>query len=361
VNAAVTPLPVSTSFERSALAKHQAIRAVGIICTLIILMLLGVAVGSVRLPIGKIIDVLVNRTGGDDVVRTIVWSVRLPRTITAMAAGGALSVAGLLMQTLFRNPLADASVLGVTSGAALGVAIVVLGSASSITVIGRYQGLAAVNVTIAAAIGSSAILAAILAIATRVDSPVTVLIAGLMVATLVGSIVSLLAYFSSLEAARSFGAWSLGSFRGTSWEEVSLLAFAVGLGLGISSLSSKQLDALLLGERDAASLGTNLRWARIQLIGAAAIMTGATTAFCGPIGFLGIAAPQLARSLMGTSRHRLLIPITALVGANIALACELIAQWPGDERVLPINAVTAAFGAPVVLWVLIRRRSPSGR
>ncbi len=344
-------LPRFTRFTRFT----QWLLALGVLAFLAVV---AVAIGSVRLPVRDVFDVVWHRNGGEDIVRTIVWSIRLPRTITAIAAGAGLSVAGLLMQTLFRNPLADASVLGVTSGAALGVAIVVLGSASSIELIGRYQGFAALNVTVAAAIGSSVVLVAILAIAHRVESPVTVLVAGLMVATLVGSIVSLLAYFASLEAARSFGAWSLGSFRGTSWHEVTLLVAAVTLGLFIAVLSTKQLDALLLGERDAAALGTNLRFARAQLIGAAAIVTGATTAFCGPIAFLGIAAPQLARSLMGTSRHRVLLPATALVGSILALACELIAQWPGDDRVLPINAVTAAFGAPVVLWVLIRRRAP---
>ena len=258
------------------------------------------------------------------------------------------------MQTLFRNPLADSAVLGVSAGASLGVAVVVLGSTSSLVAVGRYSGSTTVGVTVAAAIGSAITLSIVLAISHRVRSQMIVLVAGLMVATIVGAIVSVLAYFSSLEAARSFGAWSLGSFRGTSWDEVVMLGIATSLGTVAAIALAKSLDGLLLGERYAASLGLNLRVTRVVVIVAAALCTGATTAFCGPIGFLGIAVPHLARGVVKSGRHRPLLIATVFLGASLALGCEIIAQWPGDDRVLPINAITALVGAPVVLSVLLR-------
>ena len=227
-----------------------------------VLFLASIALGSVWLPPHRIISVLLHTNGGDETARTIVWSVRLPRTFTAIVAGAALSVAGLLMQTLFRNPLADSSILGVSAGASLGVAIVVLGTSSSIAVIGRYSGATAIHVTVASAIGSSVVLALVLAITQRVESQVTVLVAGLMVATIVGAGVSLLLYFSSLDAARNFATWSLGSFRGTTWDEVVLLTIATALGLVIAVALAKNLDGLLLGDRYAVSLGMNLRVVR---------------------------------------------------------------------------------------------------
>ncbi len=326
---------------------------------LALLVVASIAFGSVWISPSRVLSVLFSSEGGDATARTIVWSVRLPRTATAILAGAALSVSGLLLQTLFRNPLADSSILGVSAGASLGVAVVVLGSSSSIAVIGRYSGASAIHVTLASAIGSSVVLLFVLAIAQRVDSPVTVLVAGLMVATIVGALVSVLVYFSSLDAARSFVTWSLGSFRGTSWSEVTMLTIATGIGLFVALMLSKQLDGLLLGDRYAVSLGMNLKFVRALVILSAALCTGATTAFCGPIGFLGIAVPHLARGVVRHGRHRVLIVATALLGASLALFCEIVAQWPGDDRVLPINAITALLGAPVVLIVLLRNRRMS--
>jgi iron complex transport system permease protein len=237
---------------------------------------------------------------------------------------------------------------------------VVLGASSTLATVGRYTGATALGVTVAAALGSTLTLLLVLAIAHRVSSPVVVLIAGLMVATAVGAIVSVLTYFSSLEAARNFGAWAQGSFRGTTWDEVVWLAAAIALGLLLAFALSKSLDGLLLGDRYAASLGLNVRAVRIAVIAASALCTGATTAFCGPIGFLGIAVPHLARAAVRTGRHRTLLAATTLIGAAIAIVCEILAQWPGDDRVLPINAVTALFGAPIVLFVLLRSRRVMG-
>jgi iron complex transport system permease protein len=320
------------------------------------LVVASIAFGSVWISPSRVLAVLLHTDGGDATARTIVWSVRLPRTATAICAGAALSVSGLLMQTLFRNPLADSSILGVSAGASLGVALVVLGSSSSIVAIGRFSGSSALQVTVASALGSSLVLAFVLAIAQRVESPVTVLIAGLMVATIVGAFVSLLVYFASLDAARNFVTWSLGSFRGTSWDEVTMLSLATAVGLTIAMFLARQLDCLLLGDRYAVSLGVNLHLVRTLTIVSAALCTGATTAFCGPIGFLGIAVPHLARGLVRHGRHRVLVTATALLGAALALLCEIVAQWPGDDRVLPINAITALLGAPVVLVVLLRGR-----
>lgn len=329
------------------------------VAVLACLVVASIAFGSVWISPSRVLAVLFSSDGGDATARTIVWSVRLPRTATAILAGAALSVSGLLLQTLFRNPLADSSILGVSAGASLGVAFVVLGSSSSIAVIGRYSGASAIHVTLASAIGSSIVLLFVLAIAQRVESPVTVLVAGLMVATIVGAVVSVLVYFSSLDAARSFVTWSLGSFRGTSWSEVTMLSIATGIGLFVALLLSKQLDGMLLGDRYAVSLGMNLKLVRALVIVSAALCTGATTAFCGPIGFLGIAVPHLARGVVRHGRHHVLIVATALLGASLALFCEVVAQWPGDDRVLPINAITALLGAPVVLVVLLRNRRMS--
>lgn len=333
---------------------------IGLLVGLTGLMIASIALGSVWIAPRRVLEVLLHRTGGDGTVRTIVWSVRLPRTVTAVTAGAALSASGLVMQTLFRNPLADSAVLGVSAGASLGVAFVVLGSSSSLVAVGRYAGATAFSVTAAAAIGSALTLSVVLFISHRVDSPMIVLVAGVMVATIVGAIVSVLTYFSSLDAARSFGTWALGSFRGTSWTEVTMLFAATTVGLSAAFAMTKSLDAMLLGDRYATSLGLNLRLVRLCSIAAAALCTGATTAFCGPIGFLGIAVPHLARGLVKTGRHRTLLTATVLIGATMALGCELIAQWPGDDRVLPINAITALIGAPVVLSVLLRtRRTPN--
>jgi iron complex transport system permease protein len=283
--------------------------------------------------------------------------VRLPRACTALCAGSALGCAGLVLQTLFRNPLADPTVLGVSSGAGLGVAFAVLGgSAVGIPLVGRDGPFARLGIVAAAMLGAAAVLVLVLAVARRVGHRSTVLIVGLMTGFALSSVVSVLVSLSTNEQLRSFVVWGQGSFRGTSWGDVAVLATSVLIcAVGLVWLA-KPLDALLLGDHAAASLGVDVRRVRVGVVAVAAVLTATVTAFCGPIAFLGIAVPHLTRGMMRQARHRVVLPATALCGAFVALVCEIVAQLPGSERVLPLNAITALLGAPVVVWVLIRRR-----
>ena len=316
-----------------------------------------VASGSVTIPLPDVVRALAGSHGIPDVTRIIVREVRLPRAITAALAGAGLGVAGLQMQTLFRNPLADPFVLGVSSGASLGVAAVVLSvGAGTSTLIARLGFLGDLSITVAAAVGAAGTMVVVLVVSRRVRTDATVLIVGLMVGYVVTAVVSMLVYVADDEAIRNYIAWTLGSFRGTTWDELRILAPVVAAGVGVAAVTTKQLDALLLGDRYAATMGVSVRRARSTAVVAASVLAGAVTAFCGPIGFLGIAAAHIARSVLGTSSHRLLVPATVLVGALTALAAEAVAQLPGRDQVLPINVVTALLGAPIVIVILLRAR-----
>lgn len=318
---------------------------------------LAIATGSVTIPVLRVVRILLGDHSGEPALTTIVWSVRLPRAVTAAAAGAALGTAGLEMQTLFRNPLADPFIIGVSSGAGLGVAIVVLGAgAGSASLTDALGPLADVGLVVAAALGAAAVLFAVLLVARHVASRVTILVVGLMVGYVASAVVQILLSAASEGAIRSYTQWGLGSFRGTTWEELRIMVPVVICALIIVRLAAKQLDALLLGERYAESLGVHVKSARMVIIGSAAVLAGVVTAFCGPIGFLGIAVPHLARTLLGESSHRILLPGVILVGATVALLAEVVAQLPGSDRTLPVNAVTALIGAPVVVWVLVRGR-----
>jgi iron complex transport system permease protein len=323
---------------------------------------LTLALGSVAIPLEEVVGIL---TGGDPTRASwtaIVWQVRLPRAVTALLAGAALGVGGLQMQTLFRNPLADPFILGISAGASLGVALVVLvvGSAGTTLVGGLGIG-GSLGVAGAAAIGAGAVTVLVLAISRRVVSPATVLIIGLMVGYATTAIVSVLIYsgFGRLERIRAFIAWGFGSFSGTTWSELRVLAPVVVIGLVMAALLTKQLNALLLGDRYAASMGVSVRRARVGIVVGASLLAGVVTAFCGPIAFIGVAVPHLARGLLRTSDHRLLVPATVLCGALVALAAGLLAQLPGQDATLPLNAVTALIGAPVVVAILLRLRRAS--
>ena len=319
--------------------------------------LAAIAFGSVSIPLSQVIRALLGRSVRESSWTTIVWSVRLPRACTAVCAGAALASAGLVLQTFFRNPLADPTVLGVSAGAGLGVALAVLGSsAAGFQLLGHDGPFARLGIVAASFVGAAAVLAVILVVARRVGHRSTVLIVGLMVGFALSSIVSVLVSVSTNEQLRSFVVWGQGSFRGTSWPDVAVLAGAVCLGAAVLVVLAKPLDAVLLGDRTATSLGVDLRRLRLAVIGVTAVLTATVTAFCGPIAFLGIAVPHLTRGLLRQARHRVLLPATALCGAAMALICEIVAQLPGSDRVLPLNAITALLGAPVVVWVLLRRR-----
>ncbi len=331
---------------------------IGLGIGLVVFFLFSLALGSVRIPLGNVMSILL----GDETVRSswreIVFNIRLPKALTAALAGAALAVSGLQMQTLFRNPLAGPFVLGISAGAGLGVAIVVLtvgaGAAVLVTGLGFFGsfGLAA-----AASAGSGLALAVILIVARWVDNSMTLLIIGLMFGYAAGALVSVLVYFSASEAVQSYLIWTFGSFGGVTWTQLQVLAVISFAGLSISILYSKPLNALLLGEHYAASMGLSVRRARFWILSSASLLAGSTTAFCGPIAFLGVAVPHLTRSLLNTSDHRLLLPAVSLAGAILALLSDLFARIPGSSLTLPLNAVTALIGAPAVTWIILRRRN----
>ncbi len=324
---------------------------------LVVVFVLGIAVGSVPVPVSDVVKVL---TGAEPhgVYHAIVQDIRLPRSITGVLVGAALGVAGLQMQTLFRNPLADPFVLGVSSGASLGVGLVVLAGASSeATFLGGLGGLGQLGIAGAGTAGAALVMVAVLFAARRVRSTVTILVVGLMVSYLVSSMVTVLIASADGPRVQQFLAWEAGSFRSVTWQQLHVLVPVLVVGLVAASLGVKQLNALLLGERYAATMGVDVRRTRVVVIGTAAALAGVATAFCGPIGFLGIAIPHLARAGLRTSDHRLLLPATMLLGGTIALAADIIAQLPGADFVLPLNAVTALLGAPIVIWVVLQSRN----
>lgn len=287
----------------------------------------------------------------------IVFKSRLPQTLTAVFAGSGLAICGLIMQTLFRNPLAGPSVLGITSGASLGVASVILVSGSLGLVFTDFAlDRSPIVLAVAGVIGAMAVLFIILAVSRVIKDHSTLLIVGLMLGYATSAVVSILTYYSEAEAIRSFVFWGLGSFSSTSLSHLPYLAVPVLLCVLASVLLIKPLNAMLLGEEMAQSLGINVKKSRQRMILVTGVTAGVITAFCGPVAFLGLAVPHLARMVFKTSEHRILISATVLAGIGVALACDLIARMPGLDTVLPLNVVTSLFGAPVVVWIIVQRR-----
>jgi iron complex transport system permease protein len=325
---------------------------------LLVAFVAAIGFGSTSIPAEAIIAALTGQASAGTPDFEIITAIRLPRAITACLAGAALSVAGLQMQTLMRNPLADPFVLGITAGASLGVALVVLASGSAIGAflaggMGLGGGFA---IVFAATLGGLLVLAPTLAIAARLQNPSTVLIFGLMTGYAVSAFVTLLVAGARPDQLARWISWGFGSFSAVTPAQLQILTPVVALGLAAACLSTKQLNALLLGENYARSMGLNTRLMRLVTMTAASLLAGAITAFCGPIGFLGIAVPHIARSILKTSDHRVLVPATILLGALLALLAQLISLLPGQLGVLPLNAVTALIGAPVVAFVILRSR-----
>lgn len=313
--------------------------------------------GEAALPLGKTMAALFGQIPSTDVLSRIVWDYRLPRALTAVLVGASLAVAGLQMQTLFRNPLAGPFELGISSGASLGVALLVLGGAGSAAWSSSFSGLGYWGVVGAAILGSGAVMAAIVILAIKVNAGVNLLIIGLMVGSMTGAVVAILQYFTAPELLQSFLLWTFGSVGGLGWTKLLVMGPVVLLGLLLSFLWSKNLDALLMGESHARSLGVSVPAARLQVVLTTSLLAGTVTAFCGPIAFVGMAVPHLARPMVGAATHRLLLPGCLLCGAVLMLACDLATHWPGSATTLPLNAVTSLFGAPVVIWVVIGRRN----
>ena len=328
----------------------------GIIIVGIILFILNLFVGSVTVPIDEIFKVLL-KENSDNTLNVIIFNYRLPQALTALLAGAALAVAGLLMQTLFRNPLADPSMLGISSGASLGVGIVILlTGAISGTAVSSFGWWSTIGVSLAAFIGAVLVLFVMLAFSSRMKNMTTLIIIGLMIAYLAGSITDILKFFSLKEDIHAFVIWGMGSFSGVGTSKMPIFATSIIIGLFITFFISKNLNILLLGEMYAENLGLNIRKNSVIIILVSGYLTAIVTAYCGPIAFVGLAMPHIARFLFKSSDHRLLIPATMLIGMDMALICNLIARMPGFDGNLPINAVTAFIGAPVVISVILKSR-----
>lgn len=326
-----------------------------LLAALVCAFFLNLGIGSISIPFKEIISVLTGNGSSKESWNFILIDYRLPKAITALVAGGGLAVSGLLMQTLFRNPLAGPFVLGLSSGASLGVAFLILGAGAFGGFFGTFL-LSQWSVVLAAGLGTFIILLAVLAVSLRVKDTMAILIIGLMFGSITTAVVSVLSYFSSAERLKQYIFWSFGSLGNQSWQGVTILILCFSLGLVLSFSSSKSLNSLLLGENYAKSMGLRIKRTTFVIIFATSILTGAITAFVGPIAFVGLAVPHLVRQIFKTSNHQVLMPAVILFGGALMLLCDTVAQMPFSAMSLPINAITSLIGAPVVIWLLVRKR-----
>ncbi len=322
--------------------KRNILIVLSLVLLMAVLFVFDLCFGSVRMSLGELF------AGGDALHRQILLDLRLPRAITAIMAGMALSVSGLMMQTLFRNPLAGPYILGVSSGATFGVALLML--------VGTLFGFAATNMlTVASAIiGATFCLLLVLAISFRVRSNVSLLIIGMMIGSIAGALVNLMQNFANPDALKLFIVWSLGSLSSVTWHEMPFLVPVFFIGILMSAMLIKPLNGLLLGENYARGLGINVSRMRLWIVLSTGLLAGGITAFCGPIAFVGVAVPHIARGIFRTSNHRLTLPASALIGANLLLLCDILANqftYP-----LPISTLSALFGAPIIIWIILKRK-----
>lgn len=322
---------------------------------LVICWLINISLGSVHIPVKEILKSLF----GDETIKEswnyIILNYRLPKSFTAMLVGSGLSISGLLMQTLFRNPLAGPFVLGISSGASLGVAILILG----ISLFGgSLAALAFSNfgLALAASLGAFMVLSAVMLVARKLKNTMSILIIGLMFGSLTGAVISVLSYFSNADQLQQFIFWSFGNLGNLSWQELGLFFGVYILAILLVIIIIKPLNSLLLGENYAKSLGINLKRTRNLTLIATGLLTGIITAFSGPIAFVGLAVPHITKLVFTTSNHKTLVPAVAIIGAMVMLLSDTVAQIPNSEYTLPINAVTSIFGAPIVIWLLVRKR-----
>ncbi|WP_127141620.1 FecCD family ABC transporter permease [Flagellimonas marinaquae] len=326
-----------------------------LVLALLCSLLLNISSGSVSIPFSDVLSLLGGTTPEIASWGYIVWEYRVPKAFTSIFVGAGLSLSGLLMQTLFRNPLAGPFVLGISSGASLGAALLLMGT-SLLAGYTAFGFLGDVTLAIAASIGSFLVLLVVMVVAQRVKDTMALLIIGLMFGSITSAIVSVLAYFSSAENLQRFIFWSFGSVGNLSINQLLLLGGIVLLGVLLSITSIKSLNAFLLGEHYAQSLGVSLKKSRLIIIIATGVLAGGITAFAGPIAFVGLAVPHLTRQIFDTMEHKVLIPAVMLYGAILMLLCDTLAQLPNSASVLPINAITSLVGAPVVIWLLVRKR-----
>lgn len=328
-----------------------------IIASIFLFFFLNLILGSVSIPLRSVWNILWG-TGDETVIwQNIIWKSRVPQALTALVAGAGLSVSGLQMQTVFRNPLAGPSVLGISSGASMGVAFVVLlsGSLGGVA-LSKLGFMGEIALTIAAIAGSLSIMALIVFVSQKVRGNVTLLIIGVMIGYIANAVIGVLKFFSVEEDIRAYVIWGLGSFARVSGDQMTLFICIMLVLLPLSFLLIKTLNLLLLGDAYARNLGLNIKRARLLVITCSGVLVAIVTAYCGPIIFLGLAVPHLCRGMFRTSDHRILMPSSLLVGASLALVCNLIARMPGFEGALPVNSVTALVGAPVVMSVLFNKR-----
>jgi len=319
----------------------------GLSLAVVALFLVGIFYGDVAIPFRDVVKILLRSYDGKQAWQHIVLESRLPQAVTALLVGASLAVSGLMLQTLFKNPLAGPSILGISDGANLGVAIamIYLGAASYLTTI------------VAALVGAFVVLLIILGFSRKVSSNVMLLIIGIMVGYLASSVISILNYHASADKVHQYVMWGMGDFSGVSLSKLPWLAGFSLAGLFSAVLLIKPLNALLLGEAYATNLGVNVRRARLLILICTGVLTAIATAFCGPVSFIGLAVPHIARLLLGSSNHRHLLPVTLLSGSGIALLCSILTVLPGSGTVLPLSAITPIIGAPVIIYVIVNRKN----
>jgi iron complex transport system permease protein len=330
----------------------------GLTILLAVMILLDLLLGSVTIPSIEVVKAIFSKSD-NEVWSTIILQFRLPKTITAILAGAALSVSGLQMQTIFRNPLAGPYVLGISAGASLGVAIMVLG-VSSVTAFNLTGLVNSFSLAGAAIIGAMLVLLVVLAVSVRVKDIMTILILGMMFGSAASALVSVLQYFSNESMLRAFVIWTMGSLSSVAGMQLTVFAIIVGLGLLLSLLSIRVLNVLLLGDAYARGVGLNLTLSRVLIFSSTSLLAGGVTAFCGPIGFIGIAVPHITRMVFRTANHKILIPAVMLIGSIALLLCDIVAQLPGFDITLPINSVSALLGIPIVIYVVMKNQRFSG-
>ena len=327
-----------------------------ILTTIILILMAGnLFFGSVDIPAEAVIRTLLGQEVEKASWSFIIWEARIPQAITALLCGAALAGSGLMLQTAFNNPLAGPSILGINSGASLGVAMVMLLGGGTIATAGvTLSGF--FSIVLGAFIGSMVVMGVILFFSTLIKSNIMLLITGIMIGYITSSAISLLNFFATAEGVHSYMIWGMGNFSGVSLEQMPYFASFTLAGLILSILLIKPLNALLLGNRYAENLGVNIKRTRNLLLISTGILTAVTTAFCGPVSFIGLAVPHIARLMLGTSNHNSLLPVTLLTGSAVALLCSLICILPGESGIIPLNAVTPVLGAPVILYVIVNQR-----
>ena len=313
--------------------------------------------GAVSIPLHEVISILLGKGSDQAAWHNIVWQSRFPQSITALLAGASLATSGLLLQTLFKNPLAGPSILGISDGANLGVAMMMFFLGSSFSLF-SYQSIGgSLAILLAAFVGASCILVVIIFFSTKVTNNVMLLIIGIMIGYLASSMITILNYYATADRVRTFVLWGMGDFSGVSNTRLPFFAGCTLVGLTIAILLIKPLNALLLGEAYAANLGVKIKQTRLWILFCTGLLTATTTAFCGPISFIGLSVPHIARLLLGTTNHKLLLPVTILMGSCISLFCNILSVFPGANIVLPLNAITPILGAPVIIYVIVNRKN----